>query len=115
MVFSSALHTFTAVCDKSLINVGESANIYIRIYDIHGNPVAAGSKLTASATKGKMSETDLMPAANDYGFGTTYFGTTITNDLKPGQDESTNAVVTIELDSPNGSAKRNISIFLNVN
>ena len=60
-------------------------------------------------------QTNLMPAANDYGFGTTSFGTTITNDLKPGQDESTNAVVTIELDSPNGSAKRNVSIYLNVN
>ncbi len=114
VVFSSAIHTFTAIADKSTLKVGESTAIHIRLFDIHGNPVAAGSTLNASATKGSLSETSLIPSTEDYGYGTTFFSTRLTNDLKPGEDQPTNSVVTIELDSPNGNQKVSVNVFLSI-
>lgn len=114
VVFSSAIHTFTAVSDKSELGLGEYATIDIRLFDVHGNPVAAGSRLTVSSTKGKVTEANLLPAADKYGYGKTFFWTQLQNDLDPEEDESTTAIVTIELDSPNGCAKINVPIFLRV-
>jgi len=119
VVYSSAIDTrrgarFSAVSDSTELRVGNHATIDIWLYDIHGNPVAAGSKLTAATNAGELSETSLLPSADRYGFGKTYFQITLTNTLKPGEDEATTAVVKIELDSPNGTGKIAIPIDLKI-
>ncbi len=105
---------FTAVSNKTELLPGEIATIIIRVYDYNGNPVAAGSRLTASTNAGELSDTNLMPSADKYGWGTTTFVTQLLNDLKPGEDEPTTALVKIELDSPNGTGKRSIPINLKI-
>ncbi len=112
VVYSSVVAKFEAVTNKTELGVGESATIDIRLYDIHGNPVAAGSSLTVSTNAGELSGTNLLPSADRYGFGSTYFSITLTNTLKPEEDEPTTAVVKIELDSPNGTGKIPIPIYL---
>lgn len=114
VIFSSAIARFDAVTNKTELGVGETATIYIRLYDIHGNPVAAGSSLTVSSNAGELSDTNLMPSADRYGFGTTYFSVSLTNTLNPEEDDPTTAVVKIELNSPNGTGKRSIPIYLRI-
>jgi len=111
IVFSREVIEFTASSNRSELGLNESATITIRVYDVHGNPVAAGSKLTVSTDAGKLSETNLMPSAEKYGYGVTKFQVTLTNDLKS-TDESKTAHVTIELNSPNGDGKLTIPIKL---
>jgi hypothetical protein len=115
MVYSVGVREFTATTNRDTLDIGESALITIRIYDMHGNPVAAGSSLTVSATNGAVAESNLMPSRDRYGFGSTYFSTQITNNLKPGEDEPGNSVITISLDSPNGSGKISLSIYMTLN
>ena len=115
MVYSVGVREFTASSDKNSLDIGETATIAIRLYDMHGNPVAAGSSLTVSATKGAVSESNLMPSRERYGFGSTYFVTQVSNNLKPGEDDPGNSVVTISLDSPNGSGKISLSIYMTLN
>ena len=114
VVYSRGVARFTAVTDKTELAVGEVATIDIRVYDIHGNPVSAGSRLTASSEAGELSETNLMPGADKYGWGTTFFQTHLLNNLKPDEDEPTTAMVKIELDSPNGTGKIAIPIYLKI-
>ena len=80
--------------------------------NIHGNPVAAGSKLSVSTTAGTISEKNLIVSSDNYGYGTTRFTTQVINDLDPFEDDETDAVVTFDLNSPNGLMKRSISVHL---
>lgn len=114
VIYSIQLRRFTAVTDKDSLSVGEVATIDIRVYDWNGNPVAAGSSLNVSTTAGELSDTNLMPSADRYGFGTTFFSTQLLNNLKPGEDEATTAMVKINLDSPNGTGKISIPIALKI-
>lgn len=114
VIFSRSIARFDAVTTKTELGVGETATIYIRVYDIHGNPVAAGSRLGVSSNAGELSDSNLMPGADRYGFGTTYFTVSLTNTLNPEEDEATSAVVKIELDSPNGTGKIAIPIYLKI-
>ncbi|UCE06240.1 MAG: Ig-like domain-containing protein [bacterium] len=114
VIFSHGVARFTAVTDKTELGIGESATIDIRLYDIHGNPVAAGSSLTVATNVGELSNTNLLPSADQYGFGGTYFRTSLTNTLNPDEDEPTTAVVKIELNSPNGTGKKSIPINLKI-
>ncbi|MBN2410654.1 hypothetical protein JXQ31_03110 [candidate division KSB1 bacterium] len=113
VVFSGPLNVFTVTTDRTSLNIGQVATLTIRIWDINGNPVAAGSELTAETTHGKLSATDLMPEKENYGLGSTIYQVQLTNDLKP-EDQSKTAIVNIKLDSPNGSTSRSVIIFLNV-
>ena len=103
VIYSSSVARFTAVTNKTELAVGESAIIDIRVYDIHGNPVAAGSRLSATTTAGELSNDNLISGATRWGFGTTYFQTQLLNNLNPDEDEATDATVKVELDSPNGT------------
>ena len=114
VVYSAGLYVFTAESDATELSPGEIATIRIRVYDYNGNPVAAGSKLTVSTNAGELSDTNLMPSADKYGWGTTAFVTQLLNNLKPEEDEPTTALVKIELDSPNGTGKRSIPINLKI-
>lgn len=102
VVFSQGVLRFTATTDKNVLLPGETANILIRLYDVNGNPVAAGSSLKAETDKGELLKEDLMPEGNRYGMGTTFFSTALTNNLKPGEDEFGMATVKLTLKSPNG-------------
>ncbi|MBN2008351.1 Ig-like domain-containing protein [candidate division KSB1 bacterium] len=103
VVFSRAIQEFSAEPDRLLIDPGQVANIYIRLYDIYGNPVAAGSSLTASTNKGELTRTELMPEAGSYGRGTTYFSTGLINTYSAADSVVEVANVKITLSSPNGS------------
>lgn len=111
VIYSTGVARFTAVTNKTELAIGESATISIRVYDTHGNPVAAGSSLNVSTTAGELSDTNLMPSADRYGFGTTFFTVQLLNNLKP-EDKATTAMVKINLDSPNGTGKITIPIAL---
>ena len=114
VVFSSGIHTFTATTNKTELNIGESAHITIRLYDVNGNPVAAGSSLNVSSESGELSETELMPEPERYGFGSTIFSTQLSNNLDPENDKAKTTNVLIELKSPNGDGKISIPIKLNI-
>jgi len=112
VVFSGPLDVFTVTTNRATLNIGQIATLTIRIWDINGNPVAAGSELTAETTDGKLSTTDLMPDKENYGFGSTIYQVQLTNDLKP-EDQNKTAIVNITLESPNGSGSRSVAITLN--
>lgn len=112
VIFSQALYRFTAEIDKDSVRVGERANIVIRCYDVNGNPVAAGSNLRVSTDAGKITASDLMPPAERYGYGSTYFVTQIINTLNPEEDKTKPANIEIELTSPNGDATIGLGVIL---
>ncbi len=114
VIYSVGVAKFTAVTNKKELLPGEVATISIRLYDYNGNPVAAGSSLTASTTAGELSETDLMPDAVNYGYGQTFFTVQLLNNLNPEEDKATTALVKIKLDSPNGTGTLSISISLKI-
>ncbi len=112
VVFSGPLAFFDVTTNADTLKSGAAAQITIEVLDINGNPVAAGSKLTAKASDGQLSNEQLMPEADRYSYGSTLFHTYLLNNLKPGEDESTMAEVTVELDSPNGKASGTVYIYL---
>lgn len=114
VIYSVGVKRFDYYTNKTELGVGETAIINIRVYDNHGNPVAAGSRLTVTTNAGELSDANLLPAAERYGFGGTFYQVTLTNTLKPGEDEPTTAVVKIDLDSPNGTRKGSIPIYLRI-
>ncbi|MBN2357435.1 Ig-like domain-containing protein [candidate division KSB1 bacterium] len=111
-VFSGPVMVFDLSTDKTALNIGEVATITVRLYDINGNPVAAGSELKAETSEGKLSSEILMAAEDDIGFGTTYFQTQLLNDLDKEATSAKTATVTFRLKSPNGNMSRSIQILL---
>jgi len=114
VVFSVGIHTFHVWADRTTIGPGEVATIYIELWDMNGNPVAAGSQLTVSADAGELTATDLMPLPDRYGFGSTFFSTQLVNKLDPAQDDPKTATVEIELTSPNGDRYAALNINLTI-
>ena len=112
VIFSGPLLVFDVTTDSNELGWGQVATLDIQVYDINGNPVAMGSKLTASTSKGKLSATKLMADADRYGTGTTQFRTYLLNNLDPVEDEAGTAEVTFTLDSPNGTASA--TLFINL-
>ena len=53
-----------------------------------------------------------MPDKENYGFGSTIYQVQLTNNLTP-EDQNTTAIVSINLESPNGSGSRSVAITLN--
>ncbi|NOY58256.1 MAG: hypothetical protein GXO75_04880, partial [Calditrichaeota bacterium] len=111
-VFSGPILLFTVTANKTSLAIGESAAIQIRVYDINGNPPAAGSSLAASSSAGKLAATNLMADASMYGYGSTSYVTYLLNDLNPVNGEPTTAQVTVDLNSPNGRASGTVFIHL---
>lgn len=112
VIFSGPLLVFNVTTQADSLNPGQAATINIEVFDLNGNPVAAGSSLNAKASAGKLSATDLMPAEDRYGFGSTLYQTNLLNNLDPVEDEPIMAEVTVELDSPNGLASGTVYIYL---
>lgn len=111
-VFSGSVLEFRATAARDTLRPGESTIISIRVFDVNGNPVAKGSSLTASVNAGQLSATDLMASAERYGFGTTFFTTSLLNTLDAKIDESKMVDVVFRLDSPNGSGTINTQVYL---
>lgn len=111
-VFSGPVLVFSAETPTTVLATGQTTTIYVRVFDINGNPVARGSSLTASASAGKLSSTDLMAKADMYGYGTTTFAVSLTNTLDPTTDKSVMASVDFKLESPNGTGTRSVQIYL---
>ncbi|MFC1692392.1 Ig-like domain-containing protein [Candidatus Latescibacterota bacterium] len=105
VVFSGPVDYFDIQTDATLLNIGDSANLTITIYDHNGNPVVAGSKLTLSSTIGKLSNTSIV--TDDP--GTTEYYVSLTNNLNPLSDSPGNTVVTVKLESPNGNVQNQSS------
>lgn len=115
VVYSVGVLVFDIRSDSTELRVGNSSTIRIRLYDANGNPVAAGSSLTVSTTAGELSETNLMPPAERYGYGQTSYQVSLTNNLDPTKDKETTATVKVKLDSPNGTGSRSVNIKLKIN
>ncbi|HPR88626.1 MAG TPA: invasin domain 3-containing protein [bacterium] len=111
-VFSGPVLVFTAETAATTLATGQSAQIYIRVFDINGNPVAKGSSLSVTTSAGQLSSTSLMASADMYGYGSTAFAVTLTNTLNPESDKSTMAAVDFKLESPNGTGTRSVHIYL---
>ncbi|MDZ7342407.1 MAG: hypothetical protein ONB27_13705, partial [candidate division KSB1 bacterium] len=114
VVYSVGVKVFDVRCDSTELKVGNSATIRIRLYDSNGNPVAAGSSLTVTTSAGELSESNLMPSADRYGYGQTSFQVSLKNNLDPTKDKETVATVKIKLDSPNGTSSRSVDIKLKI-
>ncbi|OQX88768.1 hypothetical protein B6D60_01145 [candidate division KSB1 bacterium 4484_87] len=113
-IFGGAIAHFEVFVDPPVdsLNPGEVANIHIRVWDEHGNPPSAGSSLTASTSAGKLSVEKFMPDKDRYGYGSTYFTTSLLNNLDPVEDEAQMAEVTIELDAPNPNGKVSGTVYV---
>ena len=114
VIFGGPISHYDVYVDPPVdtLNLGETANIHIRVWDINGNPPAAGSSLKAGTSAGSLSGEDLMPGKDNYGFGSTYFSTTLLNNLDPVEDEPTMAEVTVEVNTPFGKLSSAVYIYL---
>ncbi len=101
IVFSTQVATFTIETDKNLLYIGETATLTIRVYDINGNPVVGGSRFEFSSTWGNLSAKDMVTNTP----GRTIYSITITNNLVE-TNNPTDAVVSVDLESPNGYLTR---------
>jgi len=114
VVFSVGIHTFNVWTDRTFLAPGEAATIYVQIFDMNGNPVAAGSQLTVTSDAGEITQSDLMPSEERYGWGATLFSTQLVNTLDPDQDKAQTATVQVELKSPNGDRSMSLGIGLGI-
>lgn len=101
VIFSKQVATFTVETDKNLLYIGETATLTIRVYDINGNPIVGGSRFDFSSTMGNLSAKDMVTNTP----GSTIYSITITNNLVE-TNNSTDAVVSVDLESPNGYLTR---------
>ena len=102
VVFSGPVAVFQATDDDpdDSLAVGESTTITLRVYDVNGNPVVPESKITATASAGKISPSEIITGDP----GTTTYTFTLANNLDPKEDSTTASVVTISLWSKNGNS-----------
>ena len=115
VIFSGPIAVFTAQAESNSLALGEATTVYLRVYDINGNPPAAGSTLIPETTAGSVTPDNLMAAKEDYGYGTTYYTATVINNRVPDADGNlfpTTAAVTFKLKSPNGSGAVTVNIFM---
>ncbi len=101
IVFSGGISLFTVTTSDTAISPGESAIISIRIHDVNGNPIVAGSSLTAKATAGALSWGTLITSDP----GRTDYSVALTNNLDASDPNAkeTSTRVTIQVKSANGN------------
>ncbi|UCH90213.1 MAG: Ig-like domain-containing protein, partial [Thermoplasmata archaeon] len=109
VVFSRTVTTFTITADKDSVYRSDKADLIITVHDINENPIVGGSKLTLSSTLGTLSQKSITTGEP----GRIKYRVTLTNDLDPlAGDDPGWAVVTVSLESPNGSDSIEKSIYL---
>ncbi len=111
-VFSGPIQVFQVTADKTDLRIGEVATLTVRLWDINGNPVAAGSELKAETNAGKLSAETLLDPEAYVGYGNTMFQTQLLNDLDASMSSGKTAIVSFKLKSPNGNMVRSIQILL---
>ena len=102
IIFSGLISTFEVTTTATDLLPGETATINFKIYDVNGNPVVAGSAITASANGGALSWT----AIQTFDPGVTRYQVVLVNNLDP-TDPDARAIttpVTISIQSENGNA-----------
>lgn len=99
IVFSKDVYIFTVTSNTYSLDVGETATITVRIYDINGNPVVGGSLINYSSKLGSLSHNQEETNTP----GTTTYYVTLTNDLDPDVDTPGTTVVNVSLESANGN------------
>ena len=114
VVFSGAITHFTLSVSDTSLSPGESAVINIEIYDENGNPIVAGSTISAECSAGALSWTSWVTSDP----GVTSYQVSLTNNLDPGNPDAkpTATPVTIKVQSQNGNVmKSTVPIRLNLN
>lgn len=101
VVFSGSINTFYATVDKTQLLPGEGATIEIVIYDVNGNPIVPGSRISLKATAGELSWTELVTADP----GVTRYHAVLVNNLDPTDPDAkeTTVSVGIQVTSANGN------------
>lgn len=102
LVFSGPIAHFTATVSDTSIAPGESVHIQIEVYDVNGNPIVAGSTISAESSAGSLSWTSFVTSDP----GQTVYDLYLTNDLDPTDPNAreTSTRVTIKITSDNGNA-----------
>jgi hypothetical protein len=112
LIFSGPLAVFDVTADDYSLSIGQAATITVRVYDVNGNPLAAGSSLKVETSAGALSAEQLMATEKNYGYGSTTFQVQLVNNLDSQAESPATALVRFILESPNGSTSRGISIQL---
>ena len=115
IVFSGLISTFEVTTSATDLLPTESATIDIKIYDVNGNPIVAGSEIIASASGGALSWNTALITGDP---GVTRYQLTITNNLDPTDADAKEITtpVTISVTSQNGNAvKSSPGIYLRLN
>ncbi|MCH8018684.1 Ig-like domain-containing protein [candidate division KSB1 bacterium] len=115
IVFSGLISTFEVTTSATDLLPGESATIDIKIYDVNGNPIVAGSEIIASANGGALSWNTALITGDP---GVTRYQLTLTNNLDPTDPDAVEITtpVTISVNSQNGNAvKSSPGIYLRLN
>jgi len=99
IIFSLQVAVFTVQSDKASLEIGETATITVRVYDSNGNPVVGGTEINFLSRWGSVSTNQITTNTP----GTTIYQIALTNNLDPDVDESTDAIITVSLDGPNGT------------
>jgi len=109
-VFSGLITTFEVATSATDLLPGESAIIDFKIYDVNGNPIVAGSGITASANGGALSWSGLTTADP----GVTRYQVILINNLDPTDPDAKEVAtpVTISVKSQNGNVVRSSPVIL---
>ncbi len=102
IVFSGLISTFEVTTTATDLLPGETATINFKIYDVNGNPVVAGSVITADSNGGALSWT----AIQTFDPGVTRYQVVLVNNLDPTDPDARpiTTPVTISIQSENGNA-----------
>ena len=105
----ASLVSLTITANKDTVYRGDKTDIIITIHDMNENPIVGGSTLTLSSTLGTLSQRSITTGDP----GQIKYHVTLTNDLDPlAGDNPGYAVVTVKLESPNGSGSIEKSVYL---
>ncbi|MCH7754980.1 Ig-like domain-containing protein [candidate division KSB1 bacterium] len=115
IVFSGLISTFEVTTSATDLLPGESATIDFKIYDVNGNPIVAGSEITASSIGGALSWNTALITGDP---GVTRYQVILINNLDPTDPDAVEITtpVTISVTSQNGNVvKSSPGIFLRLN
>ncbi len=109
VVFSGAITTFKVIQPPvDTLYTGESTQIIFDIYDINGNPIVAGSTISASVSNGGALSWTSIETEDP---GVTRYYLTLANNLDPGSGDTKikKTTVFIKVDSENGNPSLEVS------
>lgn len=101
VVFSGIITTFYAEVTDTVIYPGESSTIRFTIYDINGNPIVPGSRITITTDAGKLSWKELVTGDP----GKTKYSVSLVNNLDPNDPDARETATSlgIRVEGKNGT------------